>query len=220
MSAPSLAFLVVIALLRVVGRALDGLLLLRWPRLWRLWWRGLTAPPSPWRAGFPAVMTAQKAGVPIDDLVYGEAFVGATRAVLRSVGVGQGSVVVDLGCGRGGVLVAAASLGARAHGVDLFPAHVGAIAAAASAADIVVDVADARAVGEALLADADVVWLSWVTWSDVTRARVVTRLRALRPGAVVVGVAWGVDDDGFEVLDRRRLWCTWGRADVVISRRR
>jgi hypothetical protein len=115
--------------------------------------------------------------------------------------------------------VAAASLGARARGVDLLPAHVDAIAATASRADIVVDVGDARAVDD-VLADADVVWLSWVTWSDATRAAVTARLRTLKPGAVVVGIAHGVEDDAFTEVARPRLWCTWGRADVVLSRRR
>jgi len=220
MSPPSLAFLVVIALVRVLGRGVDALLLLRRPRLWRLWWRGLTAPPSPWRAGFLAVMTAQKAGVPADDLVYGEAFVVAARALLRRLGVGPGAVVVDLGCGRGGVLVAAAGLGAITRGIDLLPAHVEAIGTAASQAGVAVDVGDARHVADAVVADADVVWLSWVTWSPATRAAVTARLRAMKPGAHVVGVAWAVDDDAFEVVMRPRLWCTWGRADVVVSRRR
>lgn len=220
MPAPSLAFLVVIALVRVVGRALDGALLLRRPRLRRLWWQGLMAPPSPWRAGFGAVMTAQKAGVPVDDLVYGEAFVVAARALLRSLGVGPGGVVVDLGCGRGGVLVAAAGLGATARGVDLLPAHVDAISAAAYRAGVTVDVGDARHVADAVIADADVVWLSWVTWSAATRAAVTARLQAMKPGAYVVGIAHGVDDPAFEVVARPRLWCTWGRADAVVSRRR
>lgn len=220
MPAPSLAFLVVIALVRVLGRAVDGVLLLRRPRLWRLWWRGLVAPPSPWRAGFAAVMTARQAGVPVDDLVYGEAFVGAARALLRALGVGPGAVVVDLGCGRGGILVAAASLGATARGVDLLPAHVDAIGPAATAAGVSVDVGDARAVDVAVLADADVVWLSWVTWSAATRAAVTARLQAMKPGACVVGIAHGVDDPAFEVVGSPRLWCTWGRADVVVSRRR
>ena len=220
MSSPSLAFLVVIALVRVMGRGADAVLLLRWPRLWRLWWRGTTAPPSPWRAAFATVMSARQAGVPLDDLVYGEAFVVAAQALLRRLGVGPGAVVVDLGCGRGGVLVAAAGLGATARGVDLLAGHIDAIGAVASDAGIVVDVGDARSVGDALLADATVVWLSWVTWSAATRAAVTARLRALPPGALVVGIAHGVDDDAFEVVAQPRLWCTWGRADVVVSRRR
>jgi SAM-dependent methyltransferase len=220
MPGPSLTFLVVIALVRVVGRALDGALLLRRPRLWRLWWRGLSAPPSPWRMGFAAVMTARQAGVPVDDLVYGETFVVAARALLRSHGIGPGAVVVDLGCGRGGVLVAAASLGASARGIDVLPAHVEAIGAAASRAGVAVDVGDARHIADAVIADADVVWLSWVTWSSATRTAVTARLRAMKPGALVVGVAHGVDDDAFMEVERCRAWSTWGRADLVICRRR
>jgi hypothetical protein len=218
--AVSLSWLVVLASLRVIGRTCDAVVVLRTPALRRLWWHGLVRPPSPWRTGFDAIMAARSTGVPVDDLVYGEAFVVAARALLASLGVGPGSVVVDLGCGRGGVLVAAASLGAVARGVEVLPAHFDAIAAAADTAGVTIERSDARTVAEHLLTDADVVWLSWVTWSTATRAAVTARLRLLRPGALVVGITHGVEDDAFEVVSRRRLWCTWGRADVVVCRRR
>jgi SAM-dependent methyltransferase len=220
-AALSPAVIFVLAWLRLVGRSIDGLALSRWPRLFGLWWRGLWRPPSPWRGGFGAVIAANKAGVPVDDLVYGEAFVVAARRLLASIGVGPESVVVDLGCGRGGVLVAAASLGAVARGVDVLPAHVEAIGAAAQRAGVEVECGDARTIAERTLDDASVVWLSWVTWSATTRAAVTARLRRLRSGALVVGITHGVDDDDvFDVVVRRRLWCTWGRADVVVCRRR
>lgn len=217
---PSFAFLVVMALVRLLGRAADAVVLAVQPRLWRLWRRGVMARPSPWRAGFQAVMTAKQAGVPVDDLVYGEAFVVAARRLLRRHGVGPGRVVVDLGCGRGAVLVAAASLGATARGVDLLPAHVDAIGAVAQRVGVDVVLGDARDVDDAVLEGADVVWLAWVTWSAATRAAVAQRLHTLRPGAVVVGLSHALEDAQFEVVARDRLWCTWGRADVAISRRR
>ncbi len=225
---PVLAFLVVMAVVRVMGRSCDAVIVaLRRPRLLRLWWRGLMGGPSPFLRGFEAALVAKKAGVAVADLVYGEVFVWPARLVLHSVGVGPGSVVVDLGCGRGAVLVAAASVGAVARGVDVHAAHVDAIADAASAAGVDVKVGDARAVADDVIADADVVWISWITWAEESRRAVSKRLLALRPGAVVIGVGYGVDvnaegafDGAFEIVARPRVWCTWGRAELVVCRRR
>jgi SAM-dependent methyltransferase len=50
---------------------------------------------------------------------YGEAFLWSSRRWLRSLGVGPDSHVLDIGCGRGMVLLAARSLGARATGIEV-----------------------------------------------------------------------------------------------------
>ena len=200
---PAIGRLLQLALLRVVARAVDAVVLLPRPALLRLWWAGVMAAPSPYTQGFPLLIESRRHGVPVADFVYGEVFVAPTRRLLRRLGVGPGAVVVDLGCGRGAVLVASSSLGARARGDG-----------------------DAR---QADVADADVVWVSWATWAPSTRLAVRARLHGLRAGALVCAVVHGVDDDlldaglgsdgMFEPVDTVRLWCSWGRATVVISRR-
>jgi hypothetical protein len=208
--------IVAAALWRAVFRLVDGLALLGQPRLWRAWWVGWRARPSPYRADFAVALDAQARGLGVGDLVYGEAFVVVARAILRAHGVDRGSVVVDLGCGRGAVLVAARSLGAAAHGVEIARPHVDAVATVLRDAGATVVVDDARTVD---LAGATHVWLSWATWSPQARARVTAALRALPDGAVVVGVVHGVDDDGFVVVARARAPFSWGVADVVVARR-
>lgn len=223
---PPIGRLLQLALLRVVARTVDAALLLPRPALRRLWWAGLTSQPSPYAEGFPVLMESRRHGVPVSDFIYGEVFVAPTRRLLGRLGVGPGKVVVDLGCGRGAVLVASSSLGAKSRGVDLLPLHVGAIAVAAGAAGV--DVVE----GDARLADIDdvfLVWLSWATWSPATRLAVRTRLLGLPPGALVCAVVHGVDDalldggfavDGaFATVETVRLWCSWGRTTVVVSRR-
>ncbi len=204
------------ALWRAVFRIADGLVLVGRPRLWRAWWVGWRARPSPYRADFAVTLDARSRGLDAGDLVYGEAFVVVARAILRAHGVERGSVVVDLGCGRGAVLIAARWLGAAAHGVEIARPHVDAVAAVLGDAGATVVVDDARAVD---LTGATHVWLSWATWSPQVRARVTAGLRALPDGAVVIGVVHGVDDDGFVVVARARAPFSWGVADVVVARR-
>lgn len=210
---------VVALILRAVFRVVDGVALITRPALWRAWWTGWRALPSPY-----AIADDDAHGVDDDDrgdLVYGEAFVVVAASILRAHGAGPGSVVVDLGCGRGAVLVAARSLGAAARGVDVVAAHVAAVGTALRAAGATVDVGDARSTS---VEGATHVWLAWATWSAHTRAAVTEHLRALSPGAVVVGVVHSVDDAGedgaFEVVARTRAPFSWGVADVVVQRRR
>lgn len=207
---------IVALLLRAVFRIVDGAALLHAPALWRAWWVGWRGLPSPYRADFASTLAARARGVPEGDLVYGESFVVVARRLLRSVGVGEGSVVVDLGCGRGAALVAARALGAQARGIELSATSVAVVAPALAAAGVDVIVGDAGAVE---VDDATHVWLAWATWSDATRARVAVRLRTLRPGAIVVSVVHAVDDAAFVVVARSRAPFSWGIADVVVSRR-
>ncbi|MDP2341935.1 MAG: class I SAM-dependent methyltransferase [Deltaproteobacteria bacterium] len=176
-------------------------------------WRGL---PSPYRSSFQSALIAKERGLSTQALTYGEAFVCVAKAILRRHGATAGGVVVDLGCGRGNVLIAARALGATARGIELLPDHLAVVGEALRAAGVDVDVADAR---DAVVDDATHVWLSWATWDPEVRQVVTARLRSLKPGAVVVAVVWAVEDEAFEVLERSRAAFSWGFADVVVSRR-
>jgi len=200
---------VVALLLRAIFRCAD-LVVLRGQLLqaYLVAWRALPSPYS---------VTAVTAHSDNDlDVTYGEAFVVVARGVLRDHGCGKGSTVVDLGCGRGNVLLAARSLGASARGVDVVAAHIDACARALAVVSAEAVVGDAR---DAELGDATHVWLSWATWAPALRMQVKARLLTLPAGAIVVGVVYGVGDDGFVEVGRGRRAFSWGIADVVVSRR-
>jgi SAM-dependent methyltransferase len=194
-----------VALLRAAYRCADvvvlpGQLRQAYLHCWRAW-------PSPYAASSSSSDPSS---------IYGESFVVVARRILRKHGCSSGSDVVDLGCGRGNVVVAAVSLGAVGRGVDVVAGHVDVVAGALAVVGGAVVVGDAR---EFDVAGASHVWLSWATWDAELRASVVANLRRLRSGAVVVGVVHGVEADGFVVVDRLRAAFSWGFADVVVSRR-
>ncbi len=109
------------------------------------------------------------------------------EAALELAGVGPGTRFVDLGCGDGRVLLAAAKRGARVRGVEIDPE----LAAQARAA-----LAREQVDGEVVCADmfaaeltADVVY-AYLT--PVILARLVPRLARLHPHARVVTPRFGI----------------------------
>jgi SAM-dependent methyltransferase len=202
--------LLALAGLRVVGTGLDVLGTLHRPRLWR-WWLAQALAASPWRAARSDVD-----GVVDDDLVYGEMFVLPTWLLLRRLGVSRQHRVVDLGCGRGAVLVAGLLCNATVRGVELVPARLQATTSLVP--DVALALQDARS---AVVSDADVVWLSWATWSEALRTAVTHKLAAELPDhALVVGLVHDAETTSFERVLHTTLWCSWGRTEVVVSRRR
>ena len=200
----SLLRLFCLALLRVVASGVDFIWLCTRPVLLMWWWAAKRLP------------TYATAAADHGDDVYGDVFVAPTAALLRGCGARAGVVVVDVGCGAGHVLIAARSVGATARGVELdgartLPQH----ARAAGADVVVVDGADVD------YGDANIVWCSWLTWSAPTRAALTARLTSsMASRALLVTLGYAPDGDAFEPIARTTIWCSWGRADVVISRRR
>ena len=193
-----------LALLRVVAGFVDVVWLCTRPALLSWWWAAKR---------LPTYATSSADG---GDDVYGDVFVAPTAALLRACGARAGVVVVDVGCGAGNVLLAARSLGAVARGLEIDSAR--ALPHHARAADAVVEVVDGTEVD---YGDADIVWCSWLTWSATTRAALTARWTStLRPGALLITLGHAPDGEAFETVARTTLWCSWGRADVLIASRR
>ncbi len=200
-------------------RLVDAAVLLRWPRLWwafvRTSVRGLWLSPYD-EGGFERVAASKRAGLSKKALTYGETTVWGARRILRWAGAGRGERVLDLGCGRGRVLLAARSLGADARGVELLAGHVEAVQQPLAAVGI--DVVHGEA-ATAPLDDVDCVYLTWTCFSETARQRLATHLGRLRPGARVVTVSWPLEAPGFVPRGAKTAWFSWGRADVFVQER-
>ncbi len=208
-----------VAMVRIVAGAVDVAWLATRPALLHWWWatkRRKTYQPT-------STSLVTRHGLDESDVVYGEVFVAPTWALLKACGVAVGSVVVDIGCGAGAVLIAARRLGAVARGIDIDDARVLVAHAAAAGATVVVGDGRDPQVIAALAHDADVVWSSWLTWSPTAKQALTAQLATcLRPGALWITLGDDVAHAGegaFVVVARTKMWCSWGRADVVVSRK-
>lgn len=128
--------------------------------------------------------------------------------LLDRAGAGPGDLLIDLGCGDGRIVVAAALRGARARGIDIDPIRIAEAEAAAVAAGVS-DLATFRCedLFETRLDEATIVTLFLVPH---VHALLMPRLRSeLGPGSRVAAHAFPLADwepDGHEVVDGRHLY--------------
>ena len=185
-------------------------------RAYRKLWRLERALP-PHQASPRGVDDAERAGLSREALTWGETPLATAVDLLASAGVTSSSTVVDLGAGRGMVLLAARLLRANARGVELDPMR------AEPAQPILTDVGGALSVGDARsyeLAGATHVWLAWTCMPHDVRATLSERVAQLPAGTRVVALTWDPPSSSFEVIGRARARFSWGTATVITAERK
>jgi SAM-dependent methyltransferase len=201
-------------------RLCDFVLLLWRPRLLRASLAALLTSfqKTPWANGsFDKIHDARKRQKSLVELTYGETPTCTAVRVLRRAGVRQGSTLLDLGCGRGRVLLAARYLGADAVGVELLEAHVDAVGEILARVGAEVRLGDAE---QTSLAGITHVFLAWTCFSAETRRRIEARLEGLEAGARVVTLNLAMSSPSFAPVLQTKALCSWGRVPVFVCERR
>ena len=205
-------------LIAVVLRVTDLLLLLPRPRLLKpylgLWWQRILWTPYRARRTFEMTRVLQTTGQSFRELMYGETPLVTALWFLKKAGVGRGSRVVDLGAGRGRVLLAARWWGAGAHGVELLADHVARVAPWLNPAGITLTVGDMT---REPLADAPHIFCNWVAFSPETKARLVAHLRTCAPGTRIITVTRPIQAEGFTGHVHQWMLFTWGFEKVWLQ---
>ncbi|MBI2376846.1 MAG: class I SAM-dependent methyltransferase [Deltaproteobacteria bacterium] len=151
-----------------------------------------------------------------DDLTYGETPLVTALWVLRKLGVGRGRAFVDLGAGRGRVVLAARWLGADAAGVELAEEHVRAVKPSLERAGARLSVGDATKVGWTQPTD---VYVNWTAFAPATRARVLDRLVELPLGSMVACPTFPIERAELALVFTVRAPLTWGFERIRAYRR-
>ncbi|WP_233595237.1 MULTISPECIES: class I SAM-dependent methyltransferase [Corallococcus] len=202
----------------VIVRATDLLLLLWRPSLLRpylgLWWQRLVLTPYSARRTFEMVRALQSTGQSFRELIYGETPLLTALLFLKRAGVGPQSRVVDLGAGRGRVLIAARWLKARSHGVELIADHVKRVAPWLTPAGITLTVGDMT---REPLTDATHIFTNWVAFTPETKARLVEHLRTCQPGTRIITVTRPIEAKDFTGHTSRWMLFTWGPEKVWVQ---
>lgn len=203
---------------RPVLRARDLVVARRDPIVRRAYlslWRAERSLP-PYEPSFEAVRRTRGGGLSVASLVWGETPLATAVESLERAGVGPSSTVLDLGAGRGMVLLAARMLGARARGIEIDPRRADPARQILQDAGADLVVGDVR---EAPLDEATHVWLSWTCMDAALRRTIDEKLAALRSGTRVVALTWP-PGPAFSVVARERALFPWGFVDVLLAERR
>jgi len=213
-----LALQLQVLVLGIVIRLTDVLLLLWRPRLLppylRIWWAELRHTPYKARRTFEVVRALKTTGQRFRELIYGETPLLTAVSAFKRAGVGPGSRLVDLGAGRGRVLIAARWLGAEALGVELLADHVARVAEPLRSVGATLTVGDMTQVP---LGEATHIFTNWLALSPETKARLVERFRTCKPGTRIITVTRPIEAEGFVQLSRHWRLFTWGVEVVWIQ---
>ncbi len=142
------------------------------------------------------------------ELTYGTTAPRLAAKILRLARVSGGDVFYDLGCGLGVPTVVAATLCARATGIDVLPQLIE--KARAVAAEL--QLANARFVAgdlrQADLSDGTIFYSYSTCLSAETRAGMAERIAQARAGARIVTVTHALEHPRIELVKKLRL--RWG----------
>jgi hypothetical protein len=206
-----------VLLIGTLTRFTDLLLLLVRPRLLRpylcLWREEFRHTPYRARRSFEVVRALKASGQRFRELIYGETPLLTALLAFRRAGMGRDSRLVDLGAGRGRVLLAARWLGAEARGIELIADHVTRAAGPLAQVGAQLQVGDAA---QADLAEATHVFTNWLALEPGTKERFIARFRTCRPGTRIITVTRPIEAPDFVRRSRRWMLFTWGLESVWI----
>jgi Histone methylation protein DOT1 len=212
-----LALRLQVVVLELLTRITDVLLLLWRPRLlWpylAIWWAEIIHTPYRARRTFEVVRALKATGQRFRELIYGETPLMTALYLFKRAGIGRDSRFVDLGAGRGRVLIAARWLGAEARGIELLADHVARVAPRLQAAGMTLTVGDMT---QAELGEATHLFTNWLALTPETKDKLIERFRTCRPGTRILTVTRPIEAEGFVRLSRHWALFTWGVERVWI----
>lgn len=188
------------------------------------WWRLRAALARHWAGLSPFAVVRREgpaSGLPEEDLIYGETPPLTAYRLLEALQVGPRDRVVDLGCGRGTVvLVAALAFGAAGLGCEALPTFVERgrrVACSLGLSRVEFRLGDVRG---GPLPQGTVYFVAGTTLRPESWRRVCARLKDTAPGTRAASLSAPLPASRWELLQRNKMPFSWGPATVYLQRRR
>jgi len=187
------------------------------------WWRLRHSLARHWLNISPQRLVKREgpgSGAQEGDLIYGETPLITCAAILERVGAQSDDRLLDLGCGRGLMVLGAAQIAkSRARGIELLPGYVE--RATRVAADLGMQGVE-FVHGDARQADLSwptILFIAATTWSDNTLRAVEERLGDLPPGARVISLSAPLRHPDLSEFHQETLPFSWGLCRVHYQKR-
>lgn len=188
------------------------------------WYRSLKRAYSRvyrWRSAFTVSRLGRgKAGVPRDDLIYGETPALTAYELLSMVGVDQADHVVELGGGSSMFsLVAVSAFGCRATVLEILPGFVAKTREIVSVLGLERLKVRLQNILEGRLPEGTLYYLTGTTFSDESW-KVLQRQMAVAPvGAKAISLSVPLDSKAWKVESEHMLAFSWGENSVYLQTR-
>ncbi len=207
----------VLRILRLPGHALFmlGFALWEWsyvlwnrpallPALWRSWeWSLFHSPYSRRRPSS-------------GEFTYGEIALPTVDKILTLLNANTNDCMVDLGSGRGRVVLLAACRGIPAEGIELLNNLVKG-AQYAQGNDFPLARFHENNFLDADLQHATILWVAGTCWTSETHARILEKILALPPGTRVISITRPLQHPRLPVQTVVQGWTSWGRDSYHIQ---
>lgn len=172
------------------------------PHLWRLWeWSWFY---SPYRAAHATTLSSEY------DLTYGELAIPTVDRILDQLNLSSHDHLVDLGSGRGRVVLLAAVRGIHALGIECVPALIQA-ARYGAGPDLPLAQFSQDNFLHVSLQDATVIWAVGTCWSETTRQQLLQKLLQLSANTWIISLTRPFEHPRLPTRHIVRGWTTWGR---------
>ena len=154
--------------------------------------------------------------IPQEELTYGEAPFFTLKQIFQSVGLTAQDHLLDLGSGRGVVvLFANLFLGAKASGIEILPGLVLRSRQLAKFLKVEEKVdfiqADLR---EAVFPQSTVIFIAGTSFTPETIKILEAKLVNLPPGTRIVSLSFPLQNKNLTLLKKERLYFSWGKGTL------
>ncbi len=184
------------------------------PAYWRLEEFSLFFSPYRWGPLPPELNRLKRS------LTYGEINLVTAGGIIQDLMPKGGGAVLDLGAGRGRLVLLAGAMGFRAVGIELFPLHLQAFQYAG--ASLPADIRERVKTIEGNFLEiqwprSDLIWAVGTCWNSEIRRQLAERFASLPPEVKIVSVSSPFYHPKLKLLRTQWGWTSWGKDRFFIQ---
>jgi SAM-dependent methyltransferase len=155
-----------------------------------------------------------------DNFAFGETGALTTKLMLQEIKPRKGSLVYDLGSGRGTFLFSAYFLfDIRGVGIELLPTYMDKCKTIQKILKIGGIMFKQGNIADIDLSDADIVYLSGSNFQDDIVDKVKENLKSIKPGSIVIIIRRKLPDEHFTLLKEDDFPFSWGTEHVYFYKK-